>query len=243
MENNQRDLLFQEKQNVNDFTFDKRVAKVFPDMITRSVPGYNAIIGKSGNLAARFVQPNSNCYDLGCSLGATTQELARNINVGNVTIIAIDNSQAMLNHARLSSDGIRRDTTISLINDDIRQTPINNASLVILNFTLQFIQVSERLALITKIFEGLKPGGCLILSEKIRFKKAKVDQKITDLHHQFKRCQGYSDLEISQKRESIEDVLIPETIDEHIERLNKIGFSESHTWFQCYNFCSIYALK
>ncbi|MAH74193.1 MAG: carboxy-S-adenosyl-L-methionine synthase CmoA [Cellvibrionales bacterium TMED49] len=243
MENNQRDLLFQEKQNVNNFTFDRRVAEVFPDMIARSVPGYKAIIDKSGKLAARFVQPNSNCYDLGCSLGATTQEVACSIIVENVSIIAIDNSQAMLNYARLNADGIRPDTTISLINDDIRQTSIINASLVILNFTLQFIQVSERLALITKIFEGLKPGGCLILSEKIRFKKAKVDQKITDLHHQFKRCQGYSDLEISQKRESIEDVLIPETIDEHIERLNKIGFSESHTWFQCYNFCSIYALK
>jgi tRNA (cmo5U34)-methyltransferase len=243
LKNNRRDLLFQEKQNINNFTFDRRVAKVFPDMISRSIPGYKIIIRQSGKLAAKFVQPNSNCYDLGCSLGATTQEVARNVNVKNVTIIALDSSEAMLNQAKINTNGIRSDTSISLINGDIRQTSINNASFATLNFTLQFISVSERSALITKIFKGLKPGGCLILSEKICFKEPRIDHKMVKLHHQFKRQRGYSDLEIRQKREAIEDVLVPESIDEHVNRLKKIGFSEPRIWFQCYNFCSMYVFK
>ena len=243
MKNNRRDLLFQEKQSINNFTFDRRVAKVFPDMISRSIPGYRIIIRQSGKLAARFVQPNSNCYDLGCSLGATTQEVARNINVENVTIIAIDNSEAMLNQAKINTNGMRSDTSISLVKDDICQTSINNASFATLNFTLQFISVSERRALITKIFRGLKPGGCLILSEKICFKEPRIDHRMVELHHQFKRQQGYSDLEIRQKREAIEDVLVPETVDQHVNRLKKIGFSEPRIWFQCYNFCSMYVFK
>jgi tRNA (cmo5U34)-methyltransferase len=115
--------------------------------------------------------------------------------------------------------------------------------MVVLNFTLQFVPKNKRRALIEKIYNGLNPGGCLVISEKLHFEPESLNWLLSDLHHQFKRSQGYSDLEISQKRDSLENVLIPETLDTHIQRLNSCGFKSASPWFQCFNFCSLVAIK
>jgi tRNA (cmo5U34)-methyltransferase len=130
-----------------------------------------------------------------------------------------------------------------LVDKDICEISIDNASMVVMNFTLQFIPIEKRAALIEKIYEGLNPGGCLVISEKLRFEPDSLDSLLSDLHHQFKRAQGYSELEISQKRDSIENVLIPETLDNHIQRLRTCGFQSASPWFQCFNFCSLVAVK
>ena len=228
---------------VPNFIFDQAVVDVFPDMISRSVPGYETILAHCGELASRYVQPNSNCYDLGCSLGASTLAMRSRIEDRNASIIAVDNSEAMLKKCASILELAPSKVSTKLVDRDICETTIDNASMVVMNFTLQFIPMEKRAALIEKIYAGLNPGGCLVISEKLRFEPDSLDRLLSDLHHQFKRAQGYSELEISQKRDSIENVLIPETLDKHIKRLRACGFQSASPWFQCFNFCSLVAIK
>ena len=228
---------------VPGFVFDQAVVDVCPDMISRSVPGYETIISHTGELAARFVQPDTNCYDLGCSLGASTLAISHRIEGRNANVIAVDNSPAMLEKCRLILASDSTTTSIDLVNSDICNIDIYNASLVVMNFTLQFVPVEQRLGLLEKIYRGLNPGGCLIISEKLSFKPESLNSLLSELHHDFKRGQGYSNLEISQKRDSIENVLVPETLDNHIQRLRACGFQSTSPWFQCFNFCSLVAIK
>jgi len=227
-----------------DFRFDERVVDVFPDMIQRSVPGYATIISSIGIFAAKYAQENSHCYDLGCSLGAVTLSMRQRIKQENCDIIAVDNSPAMIERGKkiLTSD---QSSTIpvNMICADINDVEIKNASVVVMNFTLQFIPLEKRPALIKRIYDGLKPGGVLILSEKIAFDESEQQEFQIDIHHDFKRANGYSDLEISQKRTALENVLIPETISSHQQRLSDAGFSFSDVWFQCFNFISLVAVK
>lgn len=239
-----RDTLFSAPiDKLGDWTFDERVAEVFPDMIQRSVPGYSNIISMIGMLAERFVQPHSQVYDLGCSLGAATLSVRRNIQVDGCKIIAIDNSSAMVERCRRHIDAFRADTPVEVIEADIRAVPIENASLVVLNFTLQFLDPNERLALLERIWHGLKPGGALVVSEKFSFDDAEVGELLFNMHHDFKRANGYSELEISQKRSMLENVMLTDSVNTHKARLKQAGFTHAELWFQCFNFGSLVALK
>lgn len=227
-----------------DFRFDERVVDVFPDMIQRSVPGYVTMISSIGVLAARYAQANSHCYDLGCSLGAVSLAMRQRIRQSGCDIIAVDNSQAMIERGQqlLASDASSR-IPVTMLCANIQDVIIENASIVVLNFTLQFIPPLERLALIRRIYQGLKPGGILILSEKVAFDEPARQSFHVESHHEFKRANGYSDLEISQKRTALEKVLIPETLVCHQQRLKEAGFAFSDVWFQCFNFTSLVAIK
>lgn len=225
------------------FTFDKHVADVFPDMIERSVPGYSTTIAMIGVIANQYAQKSSNCYDLGSSLGAATLAMRHHIKAEDIKIIAVDNSEAMV---KKSQKIIARDAgsiPIELIHGDIRNTEINNASVVVLNFTLQFLQLAERERVIQQIYNGLNPGGVLLLSEKILFADHTINERQSNWHHAYKRANGYSELEVAQKRTALENVLIPETMDANITRLKKCGFTQIDTWFQCFNFFSMVAKK
>lgn len=227
-----------------DFKFDERVVDVFPDMIQRSVPGYGNIISMIGILAAKYAQQASHCYDLGCSLGAASLSMRQGITQTDCDIIAVDNSPAMIERAQQLFDSDMSSTVpVQLICADLQDVVIDNASVVVMNFTLQFIPLNERLHLIKRIYQGLKPGGILILSEKISFEDDASDRFQNDIHHDFKRANGYSDLEISQKRTALENVLLPETLATHQQRLADAGFAASNRWFQCFNFMSLVALK
>jgi len=228
---------------INAFKFDEAVVNVFPDMIRRSVPGYATIISAIGLLAGRFSQENSVCYDLGCSLGAATQAMRDQIRVKNCRIIAVDNSEAMVQRFRQNFQPDVDKPDIELICGDIRDLTIERASVVVLNFTLQFIPVNDRAALLAKIYQGMLPGGVLILSEKLCFEDSRQQLLQIEMHQHFKQMQGYSDLEISQKRTSLENVLLPETFFVHQKRLLAAGFSSAELWFQYFNFASMIALK
>ena len=228
---------------IGDFTFDERVAEVFPDMIQRSVPGYSNIISAIGMLAERFVKPYTNIYDLGCSLGAATLSMRRNITQEGCQIIAVDNSSAMVERCKLHINAYRSDTPVNVIEADIRDIEIDNASVVVLNFTLQFLSAEDRYALLENIYKGLRPGGILIISEKFVFEDTVSNELLVDLHHDFKRANGYSELEISQKRSAIENIMRPDSKNTHKERFEKIGFSSFDVWFQCFNFGSMFAIK
>jgi tRNA (cmo5U34)-methyltransferase len=236
-------LYAQPHQEISDFVFDEQVASVFQDMIQRSVPGYKTIISAIGLLTERFAQPNSHCYDLGCSLGAATLSMRHNIKPENCSIIAIDSSPAMIERCQSNINQDPAPAKIELICGDIRETPINQAAVVVLNFTLQFIPLEDREAFLTKIYDGMLPGGILVLSEKLLFDDPRQQALHTEMHHAFKRAQGYSELEISQKRSALEKVMKPETLETHKRRLASIGFSSSEVWFQQFNFASLIALK
>ena len=228
---------------LGDFQFDQQVAQVFPDMIKRSVPGYSNIITAIGMLAKRYAQPNSNLYDLGCSLGAATLEMRRHVNASRCNIIAVDNSQAMIERCLLQVNAFKSETNVEVVCDDLQSVDISNASVVVLNFTLQFIKPQERQAIIDKIYAGLRDGGILIVSEKLRFDNETMNELLTDLHHDFKRANGYSELEISQKRNAIEHVMLTDTLEIHKGRFQQAGFNSSEVWFQCFNFSSMIAIK
>ncbi len=230
-------------QQMVDFRFDERVVSVFPDMIQRSVPGYATLISNIGTLAGHYVQADSYCYDLGCSLGAVSLSLRHAIQQPDCTIIAVDNSEAMIAKAREVLTDDSASVPVELQCADINQVGIEKASVVVMNFTLQFISPELRQALIQKIYDGLLPGGILILSEKLAFEERQVNQFHIESHHNFKRANGYSDLEISQKRSALEKVLIPETLSAHQARLTQAGFSFVEKWYQCFNFVSMVAIK
>ena len=244
MPNTDTDLIFSKKHSqLKDFTFDRQVVEVFPDMISRSVPGYNTIIDTIGRLSQHYVTDNSNIYDLGCSLGAATSAMRKAILADNCKIIGIDNSPAMVERCKIHVNAFKGKTPVEIIEANILDIEITNASMVVINFTMQFIDAELRAQLIDKIAQGLKPGGLLLLSEKITNSDQVCDQLLIDLHHDFKRANGYSDLEIAQKRTALENVMKPDSLDTHINRLSSAGFSHIAPWFQCFNFFSLVAIK
>ena len=230
---------------IGSFAFDEDVVEVFADMISRSVPGYASILKMTGELAARFAQESSALYDLGCSLGTGARLMQTQV-LPSCTIYAIDSSEAMIQaakQARVETGAESKSAKLVFEHCDARERRISHASFVALNFTLQFLPVEERSALVHKIFDGLLPGGALVLSEKIHFSDPHQDQLMIDLHHNFKRANGYSDLEIAQKRTALENTLVTETLADHETRLRGIGFSVISVWFQCFNFVSLLAIK
>ena len=230
---------------VPDFTFNEDVVRVFPDMIKRSVPGYPTIVENTGVLAAQFAQSNSTLYDLGCSLGAVTQAMRRHVSHSGCKVIAVDNSAAMVQRCREhlnAQDAMFQELLpVDVIEADILSLPLEPTSLVALNFTLQFIAPEQRLQLLQKIRHALLPNGALILSEKLRFNDSVEHELLNDLHLAFKRANGYSELEIAQKRRAIEKVMLPDSLEEHRERLYSAGFNQVVVWFQCFNFASLIA--
>ena len=238
-----QDNLFANSQQVVDFAFDDAVADVFPDMIRRSVPGYETVISMLGVLAQQYAQKNTNVYDLGSSLGAATLSMHRQTRTINLKHICIDNSEAMVKRCESRLARHMPDADLEILCEDISKSKIENASVVVINFTLQFLTPDSRLALLKKIHDGLLPNGVLILSEKLVFEDSIQNELQIDWHHTFKRANGYSDMEISQKRAAIENVLIPDTIEQHEERLQQAGFKSSYQWFQTFNFSSLIALK
>ncbi len=228
---------------VGDFAFDEQVVRVFPDMIARSVPGYASILSMIEQLASRFVQPGTTVWDLGCSLGAATR-LIRKQAPPDCVIHALDNSQAMLDRLRtLLADDAGIGCPVELHEIDLRNVEITNASFVVLNLTLQFLPPEERADVIQRVIHGLRPGGALLLSEKVCFEDPAQQSLLTELHHDFKRAHGYTDLEVAQKRTAIENRLIPESLTVHTSRLQAAGFTLVAPWFQCFNFVSILAVR
>ena len=237
------DIYAQQRQVIERFSFDQQVVSVFPDMIRRSVPGYSTIIEMTGVLAARYAQPQTNLYDLGCSLGASSLAMAQLVQQPCCRVISVDNSSAMIERARELASRGGANLPIEFHLADVLDFPLGDASVAVMNFTLQFIAAQQRDALMRRIGEALCPGGILVLSEKIRFDDPEEEALQQSLHHAFKFNNGYSQLEISQKRTALENVLIPETLEVHRQRLHDAGFSRIQVWFHCFNFMSLVAWK
>lgn len=229
------------------FRFNDNVAAVFPDMLRRSIPGYAASLEAIGSLAARYVTPGSHCYDLGCSLGAATLAMRQGIGVPGCRIFAVDVAPAMIARCReivAEDDRLNRpQTEVVIVEDDIRNVEIVNASMVVLNYTLQFLAPGDRDELIARIHAGMADGGLLVLSEKVVDENEHMEALLVDLHHEHKRRNDYSSLEIARKRAALENVLVPETVASHRQRLERAGFRHAAVWLRYFNFVSIIAIR
>jgi tRNA (cmo5U34)-methyltransferase len=223
----------------SQFSFNEAVVDVFPDMIQRSVPGYGTVVRMTGVLTEQYAKEGTHVYDLGCSLGESIRAAELAIEDRACQLVGVDNSPAMIEKVRAE---MPRRSKIMWHLSDITQMEFKTASVVIMNFTLQFIPINERLKLLKQIRSSMVPGGLLILSEKLTMPDAEMNELMVNLHHDFKRSQGYSGLEIAQKRDAIDNVLIPETAEVHRTRLTEAGFSRSSVWFQCLNFASFIAI-
>ena len=236
-----RDEIYKDKVDISKFTFDQKVVDVFDDMVLRSVPGYKQMIELIGLAGRTYPVINSNVYDLGCSTGAATLSIASNLKSESVKIFSIDNSQEMLDQCSRNLSGI--EANIHYICDDIENIQFENASLIVLNLTLQFIKPKNRSKLVKRMYDSLLPGGAVIISEKTIHENEEINKSLISLHESFKRENGYSETEIAQKRKAIEDVLIPESIEQHLKRLSDAGFKKPLVQMQCINFASFLAVK
>lgn len=238
------DEFFAEDIKPQDFTFDERVASVFDDMVSRSVPMYDETRSTALGLANHFVQENTNVYDLGCSTATLLIDFADLIDDPTVKLIGIDNAPAMIDQARakLSNSEVRERIEFKIANleDDVG---LHNASVVFMNYTLQFIRPLEREGVLRRVFDGLNPNGCLILVEKVLGNDSLFNRLYIELYYAYKHRVGYSDKEIKQKREALENILVPYRIDENIELLNRCGFASTDIFFKWYNFAGFVAVK
>ena len=236
-----RDKLFNNNSNISDFHFDESVVAVFDDMVKRSVPGYEAMIQMVVLVAQTYGKDHTNYYDLGSSTGAITLAIALNNKHNNNKFIAVDNSPQMVQKCQKNLSG--KIDNFEIVCADIKDISIENASIVVLNLTLQFVDVEKRSKLVKKIYDGLIPGGALIISEKIHFNNKENQEQLASLYLDFKRANGYSELEIANKRQSLENILVTESKQTHLERLKICGFKESSCYFQCLNFASFLSVK
>lgn len=239
----ERDQIYAESPaEVQPFEFSEPVVRVFPDMIERSVPGYRLLLELTPLMVRDAVVANSRVYDLGCSLGAATLAARRAVQVPDVEILAVDNSPQMVARCKTIVAEDNSIVPVRVIEEDVCTIPIENASLVLMYFTLQFVDPKRRDALLHRIADGLRPGGVLLLAEKLAF--AAPEQDWLDRHHHaFKRAEGYSDLEIARKRQALDKVLIADDRQTHHQRLKSAGFDQVIDWFQCLNFACFAAIR
>ena len=238
-----RDTLFNKKKFSEKFEFNERVADVFDDMLDRSVPFYKQVIEMIAEILARSLRAGDTVYDLGCSTGTTLIALAAKLKKEHLKFIGIDNSRAMLHKAIRKAEMFSMADRIEFQEMDITRTDLSGAGGVTLNYTLQFIDPSIRGQFLKTVYNGLRNNGVLILSEKIVTRDTYFDQQFLDSYHQFKRRKGYSELEIANKREALENILIPLTVQENCDLLQQAGFSKIEPFFQWFNFVSILACK
>lgn len=239
-----RDTIYSSPKNpLPPFAFNAAVAGVFDDMIQRSVPMYGEVIRRQAQLFQSRCDTNTRIYDLGCSTGSFAMALCERMPAGAFEMVAVDSSQAMLDIFQKRLDAAGRSADITPLCDDIRQVDMQPAGAVVVNFTLQFIAPKDRDALLQRIYHTLLPGGMLLFSEKILHPNQKMSDLQVDFYHRFKRENGYSELEISQKREALENVLVPESIETHHARLRRCGFSGVDIWLKWFNFSSWVCLK
>lgn len=218
--------------NIGDFVFDHRVANVFADMQKRSTPGYEPLTQLTGIIVGEHLCEGDKCYDLGCALGNTIRSILMSIEDRDVSVVGIDSSKAMLVKARENVI----DSRVEFKHGDIRSVNLEECDVVILNFALQYVPISDRDKALNRIHRKLRPGGILILSENVQ-----IDKDFELLHDAFKRGNGYSDLEIEQSKRALSNVEFPESLVTHLLRLQRIGFQNVKPWFQCMNWVSLLA--
>ena len=234
-----KDQLFNEPfSQIKSFAFDEKVVSVFPDMIKRSVPGYDTILKGIAMLAMKYVSSGSRIYDLGASLGGVSLTSDQAVGPLDLRIHAVDNSEPMIKGLREKLTVLPINNTIHAELNDVANLNWQSCDLVVSNFTLQFMAREGRADTCAQVFDSLNPGGVFVLSEKVTSSDALIDY-----YHGYKKINGYSDREVAQKRQALEDSLRPDSVEQWMQRLTGAGFSSVEVWFRAFNFVSMVAIK
>ena len=240
----QKDVVFKnEDRPAYDFKFNKEVATVFDDMVVRSVPFYTELQRMIAELTKDFAIKGTNVYDLGCSTGTTMINLDKVLSE-DINLVGVDNSDEMLVKckANLKHAGVKRN--VAYENQDLNcSVELNNPSVVIFCLTLQFLRPLNRAKILKKIYEKLPENGAVILIEKILTEHAICNRLFIDHYYAFKKRNGYEEIEIAKKRESLENVLVPYQVSENESLLKSCGFRFTEVFFKWYNFTGLIAIK
>lgn len=237
-----QDRLFDSQRYPRPFAFNEEVAGVFDDMVRRSIPLYMDVHHYLSDWCRRFHRRASAIVDIGCSTGTTLHYLSQCL-AHEAELIGIDSSSAMIRKARAKLKNLPSHHQVKLICEDIEQVHLPQASIVIMNYTLQFLPVSQRTGLIKRIYDSLLPGGLFFISEKVRADHPLIQETATHIYENFKLKQGYSQTEIARKKEALENVLIPYTETEHRQLLTDAGFQAVELVMKWNNFTSFVAIK
>ncbi len=237
-----RDTLYRHTRPGQDFVFNDQVAEVFDDMVHRSVPLYATVMDGMIRLLAQLTTTQPLIYDLGCSTGTTLIEIANRLQDHHPRLVGIDNAPAMLDKARRKAAQYSAAAGIRFEQGDLETCPLEPADAILCNYTLQFIRPVRRAALLKRLHDHLRPSGLLIVCEKV-LAEGPFHRRFIDIHHDFKRGQGYSDLEIAAKREALENVLIPFTVRENTELMTRAGFSHVEIFCKWFNFAAFAAIR
>ena len=236
-------LFTQEGTESTDFKFDNKTASVFDDMVGRSVPFYDEIQRMVCELAADYAEPGTTIYDLGCATGTTLLALDPGVDP-SVKFVGIDNSAEMLSKAsaKIKEQKVKR--SCELRESDLHNIErLDNASVIVMVLTMMFVRPLYRQRFVDILYEGLKPGGCLLLVEKLTIENSTLNRLYINYYYDMKRRHNYSESEIARKRESLENVLIPYRYEENAEMLRTAGFGTVEEFFRWYNFCGMIAVK
>lgn len=237
------DTVFAVESIREDFVFNQHVVEVFDDMLSRSVPFYQEVLQSSISLLDRYLRPSDSVYDLGCATGTSLLEFSRHLSDKKLRFYGVDSSPAMLEKARMKAKLYTGKENLTFLEDDITTMSFPETGAFIVHYTLQFLRPLQREAFLQKLLASLRPGGILLLSEKIISHDTRLNREYIDIYHTFKKSRGYSELEIARKREALENVLIPFSISENIDLLHRVGFNPVETFFQWFNFTSFIAVK
>jgi tRNA (cmo5U34)-methyltransferase len=238
-----KDSLFNVSAVAEDFVFNERVVEVFDDMVDRSIPFYKVVIEATAHLLDKLLRPGDTVYDLGCATGSSLLALSRLLQHRELSFIGIDNSPAMLDKARLKAELHGKQGSISFVHQDITDFDHRGAGAILINYTLQFIRPLQRQEFLCRLVDNLRPGGALLMSEKIISHQPRLNRQFIDIYHDFKKSRGYSELEIARKREALENILIPFSLAENTAMLEKAGLCGVESYFRWFNFASLVAIK
>lgn len=265
--NSEVDDLFENGPWPKPFEFNEEVVRVFDDMVSRSVPLYREVIACAANWTRAYYQPGTRIVDVGCSTG-TFLELIGRFLPQPATLVGIDNSEAMLEKAKEKLSVLGESHRIELLcrsavmpqtlNSPQTLTSLEagsptpqrapesvyaNSSVIVMNYTLQFLPLEERRQLIDEIYAGLVPGGLLFVSEKVRSSTPQFQETITHQYEGFKERNGYARTEIERKKEALEHVLVPLTYEQQSDMLRNAGFAQVDTLIKLHNFTTFVARK
>lgn len=238
----ERDELFEKGPWPKPFAFNEAVARVFDDMVSRSVPLYHEVVACAAHWARRYYQDGTKVFDVGCSTG-TFMELLGRFFPQPVRMVGVDNSESMLDQARDKLEEVAAYHNIELLCQSATQVDYSESSVVVMNYTLQFLPISERKQVIQAIYDGLVPGGLLFVSEKVKSSTPQFQETVTQYYEAFKEANGYAKTEIERKKEALEHVLVPLTYEQQEAMLLECGFASVDTLIKMHNFTTFVALK
>lgn len=222
------------------WAFDAEVTRVFDAMLENSIPGYRDMRRCVTEVARKFVEPRGRVVDIGASRGDAIAPLIEHEPLASYVAVEVSEPMRRVLHERFAG------YPVSILDHDLRidhSAFAERTDAVLSVLTLMFIPVEHRYRLLGSIYGSLKPGGALVLVEKVMSDDAATDRLLTELYYEFKAENGYTQEAITRKRLSLEGVLVPMTCDWNRRMLATTGFAHVECFWRSLNFCGLVAVK